>query len=228
MYGLGLAAPGGVPGAVGPRFAPHAAVEDPQIGVVAETRPHGDIPIGLELRTSHDAVAGHFLIIGVQQQLFERSGQFLPLGRFIETGRAGHGLRVEVRVERFVDGFEVFQLGAEFHVEPLADHLEKLGKQLSFPRRQARVFEHLGLEGRRLDGEKVFPPVQELQAVQGSRLSRHDQGVSASGAASALSASFSFSCSFWASGRMENGRSLFRMPSKISPASRFLPWWLRR
>jgi hypothetical protein len=79
-------------------------------------------------------------------------------------------LRVEVRIERSVDRFEVLQAGAEFHVEPLGDHLEQLAQQFPFPRRQARVLQHLGLEGRRLDRQEVFPPVQKLQAAPGSLL----------------------------------------------------------
>ena len=147
---------------------PHAAVEDPQVGVIVETRPHDDVSIRLELGAGHDPVARHFLVIGVQQQLFERRGQFPPLGRFIETRRPDYGLRIEVRIERFVDRFDVLQPGAEFHVEAVGDHFEQLAEQFPLPRRQSRVLQHFRLQGRRLDRQEVLLPVEKLQAALGS------------------------------------------------------------
>ena len=153
---------------------PHSAVEDPQVGIIVETRPHGDVAVRLELGASHDPLAGHFLVIGVQQQLLERSGQFLPLGRFIEARLPAYGLRVEVRIERFVDRLDVLQPGAEFHVEAVGDHLEELAEQFPFPRGQSRVLQHFRLKGRRFDGQKVFPPIEKLQAELDRWLSKHD------------------------------------------------------
>jgi hypothetical protein len=85
-------------------------------------------------------------------------------------------LRVEVRIERFVDRFDVLQPRAEFHVEAVGDHLKKLVQQLPFQGRKPRVCQHPLLQGRRLDRQEMLPPVEELQAAPGSQVSKHDPG----------------------------------------------------
>ena len=54
VNGLLLGPPRRVPGAEAPRLVPPAAVEDPQVGVVAKTRLDGDIAVRLELGAGHD------------------------------------------------------------------------------------------------------------------------------------------------------------------------------